>query len=232
MKTKIIYEDAQLIVCQKPAGLAVQSGKIGELDVVSELKNKNKSSYLGIVHRLDQPVEGLLVFAKTKQAAANLTLQLNKGTLNKAYYGVTCEKVITQQAELVNYIRKDKVSNKAEVIEVISKQACIPCDAKQAILQYQVIEQVSIPEPLTLLKIHIDTGRFHQIRVQLSYAGLALLGDRKYANNFIQETSMRLGIKNVALCAYQIEFLHPISGKKLCYNIRPEGAAFSYFLKI
>ena len=103
MKTEIIYEDANILVCYKPAGLPVQTAKVGQMDLVSELKNYLHSAYLGIIHRLDQPVEGLLVFAKDTKSAATLSACLQKGTLNKQYYGVISGKPSAPGGELVDY---------------------------------------------------------------------------------------------------------------------------------
>ena len=240
MQTKIIYEDAHVLVCHKPAGLATQSGHIGQADMVSELKkylvSGQKSSgqeagksggdhkvgkngtapYLGVVHRLDQPVEGLLVFAKTKEAAAKLTTQLSKGSLNKQYYALVCGQPCAKVGEIVDYLLKD-----GNVARVSEKN--IP-EAKKAVLQYKVLQEMTTKsaEALTLLDIHIDTGRFHQIRVQMSHAGCPLLGDSKYGSDKSQAISRELGIRNVALYAYRVEFLHPITGKKLEFSIEPK----------
>lgn len=249
MQTKIIYEDGQVLVCHKPAGLATQSGKIGQQDVVSELKNylmagqktaqvnkQNRNSaqgsfrkaekmggtpYLGVVHRLDQPVEGLLVFAKTKEAAAKLTTQLAKGSLNKRYYALVCGKPSEKEGELVDYLVKD--GNMARV----SENGKVDTEAKKAVLQYQLVSgmMTNVSEVISLLDIHIDTGRFHQIRVQMSHAGLPLLGDSKYGSEYSMNLSRKLGIRNVALYAYGVEFLHPVTGKKLEFSIQPQFPA-------
>lgn len=242
MRTKIIYEDEQVLVCHKPAGLATQSGRVGQADMVSELKKylvsgqkaaeaqrnapgskagKGSEPYLGIIHRLDQPVEGLLVFAKTKEAAAKLTAQLAKGSLNKQYYAVVYGKPAVDSGELVDYLIKDKDMAR------VSENGKADTEAKKAILQYKVVsntmtEVSDVPEDISLLDIHIDTGRFHQIRVQMAHAGLPLLGDSKYGSELSQEISKRLGIRNVALYAYRVEFVHPKTGKKLEFQITPE----------
>ena len=116
MRCEILYEDETIIVIRKPAGLATQSAKVGEADVVSELKkylaeNGAKNPYIGVVHRLDQPVEGLLVFAKTKDAAAGLTKQLSAGTLNKHYYALVCGKPGLSAADGIA-IRRDYSSHR------------------------------------------------------------------------------------------------------------------------
>lgn len=304
MKTEIIYEDANILVCYKPAGLPVQTAKVGQMDMVSELKNYLHSAYLGIIHRLDQPVEGLLVFAKDTKSAAKLSACLQKGTLNKQYYGVICGKPSAPGGELVDYLKKEKdravvvteayqeaksgntgrrnpdgTKNKtnaaSETVSRRNDKAAIENSVQQAVLQYQVMknryfqeeqyqapfnivstagaikdlncveaqkqeqealpvgrtEKVENPEDkgaaLSLLDIHIDTGRFHQIRAQLSHAGMPLLGDSKYGNEESLLVSRQLAVRNVALCAYKIEFLHPVTGERKVFEIAPKGKIFS-----
>ncbi len=233
MRTKIIYEDAHVIVAYKPAGLATQTAKIGQADMVSELKNylsaaqKGKASYLGVIHRLDQPVEGLLVFAKSKQAAAGLTKQLTQGILNKQYYAVTCGNPTAQEAKLVDYLYKD-ATGKAQI--VTGRQEQCP-EAKKAVLQYRILKKMSTEGSIFLADIHIETGRFHQIRAQMAHAGMPLLGDSKYGTEDSLAYSREQGIRNVALCAYSIEFAHPATGKKLSFQVEPEGRAFIMFEK-
>lgn len=244
----------------KPAGLATQSAKVGQPDAVSELKkhlagkdvgskgapgagaglqgrgttNGNKTvtePYLGIVHRLDQPVEGLLVFAKTKAAAANLTKQLESGSLNKQYYATVCGKPEAEAGELVDYLLKE--GNLAKVVSQGTP------GAKKAVLQYKVMQSTVAGKQtassgstltqataeaddmnyISRLDIHIDTGRFHQIRAQLAHAGWPILGDSKYGTPKSQEISRQQGVRNVALLAYKLEFIHPKTGKKCEYNI-------------
>ncbi|MBE5884550.1 MAG: RluA family pseudouridine synthase [Lachnospiraceae bacterium] len=227
MKTVIIYEDKDILVIQKPSGLATQTAKVGQADVVSELKNylaAQKNGYLGVIHRLDQPVEGLLVFAKNKKAAGNLSKQLQLGTLHKQYYAVVCGLFPQKQGELVDYLRKE--DNYAKV--VTGKQAQYP-DAQKAVLQYRILQEINEPWKLALADIHIDTGRFHQIRAQMAHAGMPLLGDTKYAEESMQEPGRSLGVRNVALCAYHLTFQHPATNKQMSFQIRPEGKAFAYF---
>lgn len=216
MQTKIIFEDNHVLVCYKPAGLATQSGRVGQADVVSELKNYLATLYLGVVHRLDQPVEGLLVFAKNPKAAAHLTKQLSAGSLNKQYYARVCGKVEPKEGELVDYLIKD--GNLAKVVDAGAS------GAKKAVLQYKVVseEQVADGRRVTLLDIHIDTGRFHQIRVQMSHAGWPLLGDSKYGTEESLALSRERKVRNVALCAYRVEFIHPVTGKHHQYELKAE----------
>ncbi len=239
MRTKIIYEDNHILIVHKPAGLATQTSHIGQQDVVSELKNylvKNGSSggsaedvgvkggrsngtagqepYLGVVHRLDQPVEGLLVFAKTKEVAAKLTKQLSAGTLNKQYYAVLCGKLTEKSGELVDYLVKE--GNVGRIGRPEEKEA------KRAILQYKVIKKLN--EECSLVDIHIETGRFHQIRLQMAHAGHPILGDMKYGSKESIEMSWKHQVRHVALYAYRIELHHPMTGKKLDFTIQPEFA--------
>lgn len=225
MRTKIIYEDNHIIIVHKPAGLATQTSHIGQQDVASELKNylakigqsvdgkrTSEQPYLGIIHRLDQPVEGLLVFAKTKDAAAKLTKQLSAGTLNKQYYAVICGKPSEISGRLVDYLVKE--GNSGRIGQSEEKEA------KQAVLQYKVVRELN-PD-FSLADIYIETGRFHQIRLQMSHTGCPILGDLKYGSTESMELSRKYCVKNVALYAYAIQLQHPVTGKKLEFSFQPE----------
>lgn len=227
MRTEIIYEDRELLVVRKPAGLATQTAGVAQADVVSELKNYLKSPYLGIVHRLDQPVEGLLVFARTKRTAAELSKQLAEGSLNKQYYAVICGKPLEEQGELVDYLYKDAQNGGRAVVLEEQERSRRP-DAKRAVLQYRMLQYVE-ERDLSLMEIHIDTGRFHQIRAQMSHAGMALLGDGKYGDAAVRKKGAESGVGNVALCAYRLGFWHPQKRQKVSFQIMPGGRAFSFF---
>lgn len=221
MKTKIIYEDKHILVVNKPAGIAVQAAKSMEMDVVSELKNYLKSSYVGLVHRLDQPVEGILVFAKTSPAAAALSKQTADGTMEKEYLAaVLIEKEIPEKAVLTDYLLKDGKTNTSKVVEASVK------NAKKAVLSYEVQKtafvQDSETEKIALLKIRLETGRHHQIRVQLANANLPLLGDLKYGSEESKKLSSLLEIKDVALCARRLIFKHPKTGKIMEFSVSPQ----------
>lgn len=225
MKTQIIFEDKEILVCHKPAGLAVENAAIGRMDMVSELKNYLKSPYLGVVHRLDQPVEGLLVVAKTQKAAALLSKQLQNNTLNKEYFAVVCGQPMQQQGKIVDYLAKD---NKTRMAKVVNKG---DTEGKEAVLEYKVLETIRKDElEISLLKIQIQTGRFHQIRAQLSNAGNPILGDQKYGNEMSALCSLNTGTKNVALCACSLNFIHPVTGEKMTFEITPDSGAFGLFL--
>ncbi len=240
MQTQIVYEDEAVLVIRKPAGLATESAGIGQKDVVSELKNyvakKNpgKMPYLGIVHRLDQPVEGLLVFAKTKKAAEKLTAQLGKGTLKKEYLAVVCGKVPENTGRLVDYLAKEKgmavVKNAADAktekdVDAQTEKAAGP-QAKKAVLTYTKKAET---EKFTLLAVQIETGRFHQIRAQLSHAGFPILGDEKYGSEESKELSREKKIRFTALCAASLSFRHPVTGKTMAFTQTPQNPAFADF---
>lgn len=246
MKTEIIYEDRDLLVIRKPAGLATQTARVGQADAVSELKNHIAASggpkppYLGIIHRLDQPVEGLLVFAKNRRTAAALTAQLQEqgenGALHKQYYAVLCGKPFREEGELVDYMYRDRQSGKAVIVEKPTEEALkeiTPKEAapKKAVLRYKLLQTVRTAsgEELSLVDIQIKTGRFHQIRAQMAHAGMALLGDEKYADEAVRDCARRLRVHTAALCAGSLSFVHPATGEQLCFEIKPESKAFSFF---
>lgn len=237
MKTEILYEDNSILVIRKPAGLAVQSARIGQPDVVSELKSHlaklpdagkpgpgKGEPYLAVIHRLDQPVEGVLVFAKEKKAAAALTKQLSDGTLNKHYYAVLCGYPAAAEGELVDYLRKE--GNVA--VAVTGREKNFP-DAKIAKLRYSILEKLDQPMPLSLADVCIETGRFHQIRIQFAHAGWPLLGDTKYGNAAAGAAVSHQSYCGVALCAYALAFKHPVSGKKMSFQVQPQNPAFAQF---
>lgn len=249
MKTQILYEDKDLLVVQKPAGLAAQTVRVGQQDVVSELKNylaaqeasdrrgndrsggKQKLPYIGIIHRLDQPVEGLLIFAKNRSSAAALTAQLNgsgeSGTLHKHYYAVFCGKAPAKEGTLVDYMYKDD-SRRAVVLK--KEQSGGKSKAKRAVLHYLVLQERTVQgNLLSLADVEIETGRFHQIRAQMAHAGMSLLGDAKYADASAQALSKQMKIQNAALCAYSLEFVHPNTKQKMQFRITPQGNAFLFF---
>ncbi len=222
MSLKIVYEDEEILVVHKPAGLATQSAGVGQADVVSELKRhlakSKKAPYLGVIHRLDQPVEGLLAFAKTPRAAANLTKQLQAGVLNKTYLATTFGKPLAAEADLKDYLWKD--GNVARVASECDRERL---GAKEARLHYRVLGSDG---ETALLEIQIETGRFHQIRAQLSHAGFPILGDQKYGNETSLAASKARNVKNVALIAKDLELRHPVTKKSMRWEIEPEQILF------
>ena len=229
MKTKILHEDASIFVIHKPASIAVQSARVGQMDCESELRNylarKGESPYIGLVHRLDQPVEGVLVVARTKDAAAQLNKQLVTGSLNKKYLAVVHLEAVEVQ-ETGNF--KDYLVKEGQVARIVgSENHANNKDAKEARLHYQILQKQG---DLVLVDIHIETGRFHQIRCQMSHHGMPLLGDSKYGSSISMERSRELGVRQVALCANRIAFKHPVTGKLMEFEVAPENVAFSKFL--
>lgn len=219
----ILYEDNDILVCKKPAGLPTQTAKIAAPDLISELKNylaEKKESYLAVVHRLDQPVEGLLVFAKNKTAAGKLSEQFRQNEFNKVYYAVAFNQPQVQEGMLEDYMIKD--GSRAKIVTADAP------GAKKAVLHYKLI---AIEKGRVLYEVRLETGRFHQIRAQMAHAGMPLLGDKKYADAAIQIYSEMHGIKNVALCAYKLKLIHPESGEEMLFVSKPSGEVFREFLR-
>lgn len=222
-RPEIIFEDKDIIVCHKPAGMATQTKRLGQQDMESFLKNyrasKKEQPYIGVVHRLDQPVEGVMVFAKNPKAAAALSKQVQQRIIGKHYYAV-CTKTVHAQLQpqeqteelslgntgtLTDYILTDKKNNISKVVS--PEDANKNPQAKRAVLDYEVIKQ---EQDKTVFDITLHTGRQHQIRLQLSNMGYPIIGDKKYG-----------GIANdkLMLCSYRIEFEHPINGTKMDFKI-------------
>lgn len=235
MKTEILFEDQEILVVYKPAGIATQAAGFMQADVVSELKNylvltnkQKKEPYLGLIHRLDQPVEGVLVFAKTPYAAANLSRQAADRTLKKEYIAAVLaekdenhsdtEKKKQVKTILTDYMLKDGKTNTSKIVKSSEK------NAKKAVLSYEVIKTAKIDREkyVALLKIYLETGRHHQIRVQLANANMPLLGDLKYGSEASKSISAELKIRDVALCAGKLIFKHPKTGKTLEFRISPK----------
>lgn len=219
----ILYEDNDILVCKKPAGLPTQTAKVAAPDLVSELKNylaEKGEPYLAVVHRLDQPVEGLLVFAKNKAAAKKLNEQLKQNEFNKVYYAVAFNQPPVQEGMLEDYMIKD--GSRAKIVTADTP------GAKKAVLHYKLI---AIEKGRALYEVRLETGRFHQIRAQMAHAGMPLLGDKKYADAAIQIYSEMHGIKNVALCAYKLKLVHPGSGEEMLFVNKPSGEVFRAFQK-
>ena len=226
IEKNILYEDRDILVCRKPSGMPVQAAGIGTMDMESALKNylaqKNpgKMPYLAVVHRLDQPVEGVLVFAKTSGAAGNLSKQIMAGGAGKYYLAVTEGKPEKSEGTLTDYLKKNGRANISQTVPANTP------GAKKAILHYKVLDQKEINGKIrTLLKIKLETGRHHQIRVQMAHAGMALLGDRKY--NPEDSSGLPLG-----LCSCHLVFRHPVTGKKLEFQVTPKGECFAGFPNI
>lgn len=213
MRSVILYEDEDILVCDKPAGLAVQSARVSQMDMESELRNYLKGGGVYVVHRLDQPVEGLLVFAKNRRAAAALGAQMADGAMNKDYRALVCGRMPLAEGELIDHMIK-KENGIGEIVPQTADHA------KRAELAYRV-EAYDSDNDVSDVEISLRTGRFHQIRLQFSHAGHPLLGDRKYGDEQAQRLAEALGLKNVALCAHRLRFIHPASGRKMDFRTTP-----------
>ena len=219
MQLNIIYEDKDILICFKPAGIATQTAKLSSQDMVSLLKNYlakqsgSKSPYVGVIHRLDQPVSGLLVFAKNQKAAASLSRQIQDGNANKDYIALCAGTFEEKNGTLVHYIAKDSTTKLAKIMDRAGqKENADELLYKKAILSYEVEREF---EDSSIIKVHLQTGRFHQIRAQFSFIGNALLGDGKYGSAVSRELSMKKRIRNIALCANRLVLKHPTSGKEM-----------------
>lgn len=212
IQSSIIYEDQDMIICHKQPGWLSQSDKSFAVDMVSALRayrvQKKEDSYIGIINRLDRPVSGLVLFAKTPQAAGNLTRKMQQNHINKYYYAVVCGKLPEKTGTLVDYLVKDGKTNTSRVITNTK-------EGKRAELEYEVLKEI---DGLSLVRIHLKTGRHHQIRVQFASRGLPLLGDSKYNPQAGEHC-------NIALCAYRLELLNRV------FEVKPCGPEFSGFFE-
>ena len=218
MQPMILYEDSFLLCVVKPSGMPAQPDKTGDMDILTFLQQKEKSNAIGLIHRLDRPVGGVMLFAKTKEAEGILAQMVQKKQIKKEYFAFVCGKA-NEKEKLEDYLLKNGRTNLSSVVDKNTK------GAKKAVLSYdrkEVLEEGDCF--LSLLKIELETGRHHQIRVQLSQRGLPIWGDQKY--NTIQK--MKKGTK-IALWSYSLTFLHPKTGEILFIKAIPEGEPFSKF---
>lgn len=208
-KYEILYRDEDLCVIHKRAGLAVQSARASVPDLVSMIRNEFlaegiRNPYLGLVNRLDQPVEGILLIAFNEKAAADLSRQVADHIhMEKWYQALVCGKPSEKSGTLVDYLLKDGRTNMSRVVPEGTK------GSKRSELKYEVLESWA---DKSLLKIRLLTGRHHQIRVQLSHAGMPIVGDAKYGTAGGQ----------LCLCSFKTAFRHPRTGKRMEFEVKPE----------
>lgn len=227
MNLNILYEDEEILVVEKPVGMESQSAKSFEPDMVSEIKKhinilspKKGEPYVGVIHRLDKPVGGIMVYAKTKRAAESLSKQVSGHHMEKIYHAVVCGKPVENSGTYVDYLWKDVKNNCSKIVD-----KGIKC-AKPAQLEYRVVDiRKEAEEEYCLVEIRLKTGRHHQIRVQMAGHGTPLWGDRKYNPRF-QNVSAR---GSVALFASRLTFFHPVTKEKMTYSVKPKGTWFSMF---
>ncbi len=214
----IVYEDNHILVVVKPQGVPCCPDGTLDIDLLTLIKeyrkiNENKAgdAYVGLVHRLDRPTGGVMVYAKTSKAAERLCQMVKNHEIEKKYLAIVEGKLRDTNGELVNYLRKNPKTNTVEVVGMAME------GAKRAALKYKVLDYY---EDKSLVDIDLETGRTHQIRVQFSTLGNPLIGDHKYGK--------AQGKTDLALWAYQLKFVHPVTKETMMFRVfTPEDSVFS-----
>lgn len=211
---EILYEDNHLLVVAKPVNVLSQSDVTNDQDMLTMLKsyikekyNKKGNVYLGLVHRLDRPTGGVMVFAKTSKAAKRLSEQIKENKMKKTYLAVI-KNLKKEKGTLINYINKDSKGNSFITDEK---------KGKYAELSYETIKKI---EEYSLVEINLKTGRHHQIRVQFKNIDSPLYGDQRYGEQ---------NKKQLCLFAYKLELTHPITKEKLIFTKYPNYSKFNLF---
>ena len=213
-KLNVIFEDNHIIVVEKPVNIPSQGDKTGDVDMLTIVKqyikekyNKPGEVYLGLVHRLDRPVGGVMVFAKTSKAAARLSEQVRVKEFKKKYLVIVDGKMKKNKDTLEDYLLKNERLNMSKVVPEETK------NSKLAKLDYEVLkydEEIN----LSVLKVNLHTGRHHQIRVQFASKGHSIYGDQKYGT--------RGRGKQICLWAYELKIKHPITKEEMTFKVLPE----------
>ena len=206
-ESQIAYEDNHLLIINKLPGQLVQGDKTGDLSLLDLIKNfikkrdnKPGNVFLGLVHRIDRPTSGLVIYAKTSKALSRLTQMVKNREIKKTYWAVVPKKDIPETQRLVHYLQKNEKTNKATVFPK-------PTDgAKESILNYKIIK---VLDNFQLLEVDLETGRHHQIRAQLAKTGVPIKGDLKYG---AARSNPDGGIH---LHARRLEFNHPVTKEHL-----------------
>jgi len=211
---KVIYEDNHIIVVEKIPNIPSQADKTNDIDMLTIVKkyikekyNKPGEVYLGLVHRLDRPTGGVMVFARTSKAASRLSEQIREKQMHKKYLCIVDGKMENTKGSMKDFLLKNEKTNTSKVVKEGTK------NAKEAILDYEVVkynEEIN----MSVVKVDLHTGRHHQIRVQFSSRGHSLSGDQKYGT--------RGRGKGLALWAYSLSFLHPITKERIEFEDYPE----------
>ncbi len=208
----ILHEDNHIIVVLKPQNVPSCEDESKDLDMLNMIKeyirvtyNKQGNVYLGLVHRLDRPTGGVMVFAKSSKAASRLSEQMREGDFEKRYFAVLVGEPKEEKATLTHYMKKNAVNNMVYV--------CPPTveGAKFAELEYQVLES---KDGLSLADIRLHTGRSHQIRVQMNAIGCPVYGDMRYGGEKAKKGYL-------ALWAYYLSFTHPVSKERMVFRVQP-----------
>ncbi len=226
----VLYEDRELIVVIKPAGIDSQSSGHIEQDMISLIKNhlieegvraRGNDPYVSAVHRLDKPVTGIMVYAKRKSTAAALSEQVRNGEIKKIYRAVITGRPGEDSGTLTDWILKPDGKNISLIVPEKS------AGAKYAELSYRVLvsaqpdERYKAESP-TLVEVDLMTGRHHQIRVQFASRGMPVIGDTRYGDKNQPDTPL-------ALCSCGLSFTHPVTGERMEFSIEPHGGAFDIF---
>lgn len=241
---EILLQDEELLVCVKPDGMPAQSDKSTSQDLVSYLKTKlseqairkgqplKESPYLVPIHRLDRPVGGIMVLARTKEAAAELSRQVREHSIVKYYQAIVTGHLPEPEGSFTDYLVRDGKTNLSRVVPKEDKMG------KKAVLYYEVLDELETDAgEFSYILIQLETGRHHQIRCQLAHHGAAIYGDTKY-NPLYQKQMGQRGAhrKNppgkgenpgqVALIATRLEFAHPVTKQPMVFKTEPWGRAF------
>ena len=207
MQEQIIFEDNHLLVINKKAGQLVQGDKTGDLSLLDLFKNfikirdqKPGNVFLGLVHRIDRPTSGLVIYAKTSKALSRLTQMVKNREIKKTYWAIVPKVEIPRKQRLVHYLQKNEKNNKSTVFPNVTE------GAKEAILNYEIIK---VLDNFQLLEVDLETGRHHQIRAQLSKIGVPIKGDLKYG---AARSNPDGGIH---LHARALEFIHPVTKENI-----------------
>jgi len=204
---QVLFEDNHLIIVNKRSGDITQGDKTGDKplsdvvkEYVKEKYNKAGNVFLGVVHRLDRPTSGVIIFARTSKALERLNKMLRDKTISKTYWAVVKEYPKKEKSTLINFLKKNPKNNKSSVY---TKE--IP-DSKRAVLHYNILKKL---DNYSLLEIDLETGRHHQIRAQLSFIGFPIKGDLKYGFNRSNKDG------SIHLHARKITFMHPVSKEEI-----------------
>ena len=207
-KLEVLYEDNHIIVVVKPYNVLSQGDSTGDISIMDMVKSYIKEKYhkpgnvyLGLVHRLDRPVEGVMVFARSSKAASRLTKAFNEHKITKKYLAIVHGKMEKDKAELIDKIEKTSDGN-----------SIISDNGKEAILDYEVLDYDK-ENDCSLVSIVLKTGRHHQIRVQFASRGHYLLGDQRYGV---------LDNKQISLFSYYLSFEHPVTHEILEFKRMPD----------
>ena len=207
IESQIVFEDNHLLIINKKTGQLVQGDKTGDaslLDLIKDFIKKRDQKpgnvFLGLVHRIDRPTSGLVIYAKTSKALTRLTQMVKNREIKKTYWAVVAKEMIPQSQRLVHYLHKNEKTNKSTVFIKPTE------NAKESILSYQIIKTL---DNFQLLEVDLETGRHHQIRAQLSKIGVPIKGDLKYGSPRSNPDG------GIHLHARRLEFIHPVTKENL-----------------